>query len=55
LPDVFQSVTHCLITDFQEGQWRLIDQNIMCAKWQAFAAEKPAVGRSTILPFELGI
>lgn len=35
-----QFVTHCLMTHFQQGQWRLIHQNSMSAPWQVFAMEQ---------------
>lgn len=34
------SITHCLITDLQKGQWKIVYQNFLCAKWQAFAIGK---------------
>lgn len=34
------SVTHWLMTPFQQGQWRLIHQNSMSAHWQVFAMEQ---------------
>lgn len=36
----WSGVFHCLIADFQAGQWRFIHQNLTCAGWQVSAGEK---------------